>query len=77
MKSNRPDKRGHWPTGKRRNPRPPAGLLPKLRRAHMRGTVTYRGLGRQLGGDGTTVARWARGEDHPSPQYVRRLQSLL
>jgi len=85
MKSQRPDKRGHWPRGKRRHAVDPQRhqtailRLSALLDAHSgrRDGVSRLGLARYVGVSDRTVRRWLSQEDLPSPQALRKIERWL
>jgi len=70
--------KGHWPKGKRRNP---IGNWASLRRLVVdlldqyreHGIRTASALAGVVGVDHSTVGRWLRGDDVPSPESMRKL----
>jgi len=75
--SNRPDGRGHWPAGKRRNPtRGVRSLLASVRRVVKQRTSLRRAaIGIEV--DTRTLRRWLSGEDVPSEANQQAIRAWL
>lgn len=76
----RADGRGYWPAGKPRHPVPPKRLINRLRKANgnlVGSPTSYRQIAWDLGVALTQPGRWARGEDHPHPDLVPKIDQVL
>jgi transcriptional regulator with XRE-family HTH domain len=77
--------RGHWPLGKKRNPKMPARLKTRIRKritpiaggAYPDDVHTVKSIARAIGVSDRTLRRWLAGEDNPSSDHVRRLEEWL
>ena len=63
--------KGHWPKGKRRNT-PPKTTMATLNRI-IRRLGSQRKAAAAIGVDWSTVGRWVRGTDNPSPTNAARI----
>jgi hypothetical protein len=81
VKSSRPDGRGHWPAGRRRNADTGdwqvirLGIQAMLREHHMHGVISIRAIGEQVGVSGRTVQKWLSGINRPGPRYQTLLRT--
>lgn len=83
MKSARPDGRGHWPSGKRRNV--DRGNWSRVRMSLARfiddhwaaGKVSIRALADEIAVNDRTIRRWLSGEDRPSESAQEAIEQWL
>jgi len=79
MKSTRPDKRGHWPRGKRRSrisARQRNAFVKAVQAATARDDCSNSAVARLLEVSERTVRRWLKGEDWPDKAVLARSRRL-
>lgn len=73
IQSKRDDKRGHWPSGKRRNQdigdwsKIRKGLVKLLSSSLRPGVISSRALAKDIGVDERAIRKWLSGECRPLP----------